>query len=424
MFSGEQTDHIELKALRRNGEQIDVHLTISPIYHSDGNLDGASIVLRDITNQKVSEELNRQEVQRRDQFLAMLSHELRNPIAAIVSSLAVLKKSQNQEALDVIRRHSTHLSSLLSDLLDVSRITHDKIKLDPKLLDIAALASEVTESIESRLQGKGQFLTVDVTDDPIFVKADKTRIVQAQVNLLVNASKYTPEGGNIVYTIRSIDDQAVITISDDGEGMSAELLKRVFEVFVQAEQPLDRGQGGMGLGLPLVRMIATSHGGEITGASDGLGLGSEFVLRLPLTNEKPTTGNESLSEETYDFSDSDLLLIEDNEGVRNMTAAFLESEGFTVRTASNGVQGIGSFRSTPASVCVVDIGLPDRNGYEVARDIRSQPQQPDLLIALTGYGQEKDVALAMEAGFDLHLTKPVDLEELVAIIGTKLQLIE
>jgi two-component system CheB/CheR fusion protein len=420
IVSGEKIDHIELKALRRNSEEIDVHLTVSPIYNSDGTLDGASIVLRDITSQKLSEELNRQEVRRRDQFLAMLSHELRNPIAAIVSSLAVLKKSASNEALNVIRRHSKHLSLLLNDLLDVSRITHDKIKLDRKPLDLVALASEIIECVEPRIQSKDQFLTVDAPVKPIFVKVDKTRIVQAQVNLLVNASKYTQDGGNIVYTIRAEQNHAVITISDDGEGMSTDLLKRVFEVFVQADQPLDRGQGGMGLGLPLVRMITNAHGGEITGNSGGLGKGSEFVLRLPLTKEQPKPTKQLGQDDAYDFSESDLLLIEDNEGARKMMATFLECEGFTVRTASNGVEGVSSFEATPSSVCVVDIGLPDRNGYEVARDIRSHSKQPDLLIALTGYGQEKDVALAIDAGFDLHLTKPIDPEELVAIIGKNL----
>ena len=176
----------------------------------------------------------------------------------------------------------------------------------------------------------------------------------------------------------------------------------------------------MGLGLPLVRMIANAHGGEISGKSDGLGQGSEFVLRLPLTREQPTPVNEHADGFKYDFADFDLLLIEDNEGARKMMATFLESEGFTVRTASNGVEGVNSFMSTPANVCVVDIGLPDQNGYEVARDIRAHAQQPELLVALTGYGQEKDVARAIEAGFDLHLTKPIDPEKLVAIIGNKL----
>jgi two-component system CheB/CheR fusion protein len=423
MGSGEKIKHIELKALRRNGEEIDVHLTLSPIYRSDGSLDGASIVLRDITNQKLSEEFNRQEVRRRDQFLAMLSHELRNPIAAIVSSLAVLKKSEQNEALNVIHRHSRHLSALLNDLLDVSRITHDKIKLNREPIDIVALASEIVECVEPRIKNKGQFLTIDSIGKPVYVNADKTRILQAQVNLLVNASKYTAKGGNIVYSIGIDDDQAVITISDDGEGMSADLLKRIFDVFVQADQPLDRGQGGMGLGLPLVRMIANAHGGEITGKSEGLGLGSDFVLRLPLTKEAPKPDDQSAQGAGYDFSEFELLLIEDNEGARKMMATFLELEGFSVRTAANGVEGVNSFTSAPADICVVDIGLPDRDGYAVARDIRAHSEQPRLLVALTGYGQEKDVALAIDAGFDMHLTKPIEPTELVAIIGTKLQLV-
>ena len=214
----------------------------------------------------------------------------------------------------------------------------------------------------------------------------------------------------------------MISISDDGEGMSKELLKRVFEVFVQADQPLDREQGGMGLGLPLVRMIANAHQGKVTGKSKGLGLGSEFELRLPLTQQRPELTNVPVQDNDYDFSNLELLLIEDNDGARKMMGMYLETEGFLVRTAGNGIEGVDSFRSSPANICIVDIGLPDLNGYDVARDIRSHSKQPDLLVALTGYGQEKDVSLAIEAGFDLHLTKPVDPEELVAIIGRKLQL--
>ena len=423
--SGEKIEHIELKAQRRNGEEIDAHLTVSPICHNDGTLEGASIVIRDITTQKISEEFNRQEVRRRDQFLAMLSHELRNPIAAIVSSLGVLRKSEiggerSESALNVIRRHSKHLSSLLNDLLDVSKITHDKIKLDPKPIDVVALATEVVECVEPRLNAKMQFLTLDTLGEPVYVSADRTRILQAQVNLLVNATKYTPKGGNIYYSIRASEDEARISIRDDGEGMSPELLKRVFEVFVQAEQPLDRGQGGMGLGLPLVRMIANAHGGEIEANSAGVGKGSEFVLRLPLTNELPQPEAATVRKNNFDFTGMDLLLIEDNDGARQMMATYLECEGFKVHTASNGVDGVVAFREHKANVCVVDIGLPDKNGYEVAGEIRELEEQPDLLIALTGYGQQKDKSLALDAGFDLHLTKPIDPEELVNVIGSSL----
>ena len=422
-------DKVELKAVRRNGEEFDVHLTVSPIYEQCGvKLDGASIVLRDITSQKISEEFNRQEVRRRDQFLAMLSHELRNPIAAIVSALSVLRRTEPETGtnqldlpLDVIRRHSKHLSLLLNDLLDVSRITHDKIKLDLRAIDIVALSSQVIECVEPRLDQKNQFLTVDVPDAPVYVKADKTRMLQAQVNLLVNANKYTPEGGNVVYNLRTEGSEAVISIRDDGEGMTKELLQRIFDVFVQADQPLDRGQGGMGLGLPLVRMIANAHGGEIEANSEGLGKGSVFELRLPLTTQLPEPNLNPADSVSFDFSGFDLLLIEDNEGSRKMMAKYLECEGFKVSVASNGVDGVKSYQQHSPDVCVVDIGLPDLNGYEVARSIRRESKQPTLLVALTGYGQEKDKAHALEAGFDLHLTKPVDPEELSTIIGENLE---
>ncbi|MFT5300738.1 MAG: PAS domain S-box-containing protein [Mariniblastus sp.] len=417
-------DCIELKTARNNGIEIDAQLTISPIFRAENELDGASIVMRDITQQKLSEAANLDKVRRRDHFLAMLSHELRNPVTAITCSLAVLDSSKDKfnakSALEIIGRHARQLSRLLDDLLDVSRITHDKIKLDLNPIDLVLLSKHVVESIESRLAIKRQSLTVLSPDVPLFVLADSSRILQAQVNLLVNASKYTPVDGNITLSFSHDGNLATIQVKDDGEGMTEDLLTDGFDVFVQAEQPLGRGQGGMGLGLPLVRMIARAHGGDVTAASDGLGKGSRFRLTLPMTSMRPL----AVAQKEEDFSDFlgvKLLLVEDNKDARGMMKAYLGRLGFHVVAVQSGLEGLRSFVEDLPVVGIVDVGLPDLDGYEVAMAVRKLPNQPDLLIALTGYGQATDKEKAAKAGFDLHLTKPIDPRELVSIISKQLK---
>ncbi len=426
---GERIDHIKMKAVRRNGEEVDVQMSVSPIRGADNELVAASIVLRDFTKEKQAEDANLEAVRRRDQFLAMLSHELRNPIAAIMNALAVLKVQEtvNQSdaaARNVILGQSKQLAKLLDDLLDVSRITHDKIKLDMKPVNLVQFSSQVTECIESRIQEKNQSLTLEMPNKPVFIHADATRIIQAQVNLMVNATKYTPVGGNIKYSISIVGKDAVIEVEDDGEGMSPELLKKVFEVFVQADQPLDRNVGGMGLGLPLVKMIATAHSGEVRAFSRGLGKGSRFSLIFPTTEECGLPQTPITRPPIESLSCKKLLLVEDNDGARKMLAEYLSIEGFEVHSAANGREAIDSYGTFCPSICIVDIGLPDLNGFEVVTQIGTHEHQPRLTIALTGYGQENDRREILEAGFDLHIVKPVAPDELIDTIMMKLGTME
>ena len=422
MQSGNENDRIELKASRRNGEVFDVHSTISPIFKPDGQLDGASIVLRDITTQKEAELQIREQVDRRDHFLAVLSHELRNPIAAIINSLSVVRREKIDStrltsAIDIIHQQSNQLGKMLEDLLHVSRVTHNKLKLQLEVVDIAQTASRVAGSLQHRLDEKQQTLTLELPDEPVLALVDETRVIQAQTNLLINASKYTGAGGIINYAVRQEAEKVLIDIADNGEGMSAELLERIFEVFVQAEQQLDRSLGGMGLGLPLVKMIANAHGGVVTAQSDGLGAGSRLRIELPVGN---VSGGFSQRLESDQFAASlkgvELLLVEDNDGAREMLAEFLSLEGIEVNTAVNGIEAVDKFNQQNSQICVVDIGLPDLNGYEVAQRIRATEKET-LLIALTGYGQEKDREQVRDAGFDMHFVKPMDPELLIEKIS-------
>ena len=339
--------------------------------------------------------------------------------SAILSKKAV-EPETHQQANGIISRHAQQLAKMMDDLLHVARVTHNKVQLDMKPTDLNATAQQVLECIEHRIKEKNQIVTLELPHGPAMRVVDKTRIIQAQTNLLVNASKYTPEKGHIRYAIWEENDEVVFEVSDDGEGMSEELLPKIFDVFVQADQQLDRAAGGMGLGLPIVRMIAKAHGGTITAHSDGVGCGSTFTMRLPLAGAQSSASTEENPvSDTIDSSDvvgRKVLVIEDNDGARQMLAAYLEMEDFNVQTARNGIEGLDSFHEFLPEICIVDIGLPDLNGFEVASKIRSFDRQPELLIALTGYGQKEDRDKAIESGFDLHLVKPIQPDELVATI--------
>ena len=427
IHEGEQVNHVELTAVRRNGEVFDVQCAISPIYNTDGSIDSASVVLRDISTQKKAELQIRDEVTRRDHFLAVLSHELRNPTAAITNALSVVRRSESkttttEKAIGIIHEQSTQLAKMLDDLLHVSRVTHNKFKLHRKRIDICQTARSVVQSLEHRLKDKGQVLSMEIPDAPVWAFVDETRLIQAQTNLLINASKYTPKLGHINYSIWQEDDSVRIEIQDDGEGMSPDLLERVFEVFVQADQPLDRTAGGMGLGLPLVKMIAEAHGGFVSAKSDGVDQGSALCLSIPTGDLSNRTEERNVGQfDSGILQQKKLLLVEDNDGAREMLSEYLMLEGLEVSTACNGIEAIKVYDQVTPAICIVDIGLPDLNGFEVAGRIRDSKHQPDLLIALTGYGQEKDRAKVSDAGFDLHLVKPMDPEELLATVARHIE---
>ncbi|MEO1528438.1 MAG: CheR family methyltransferase [Planctomycetota bacterium] len=414
ILQGQEVDRIESIRKTKEEDLFDVALTVSPIRDHNGAIEGASVIARDMTRQ-------RRAVEQRDLFLATLSHELRNPFAAILNASSLLKEEQldaetEVEARELIGAQLEHISLLLDDLLDVARFMNGKLTVRPEVIDVTRQASTVLDCVQHRFDSTDQNIQLQVEDRPIYVLADPSRLQQAQVNLLVNASKYSGKGCSIWYSIGQDGDEAVITVRDEGDGISSTLLPTIFEPFVQSGQSEARTQGGMGLGLPLVKAITEAHNGKVEAHSAGPGHGAEFTIRIPVTDQRPTTKEKKPDGEFT--TDARVLLLEDNAGIRRMLARTLQLKGFEVVTAENAQRGLDAVSKGGLDVAVVDIGLPDMNGYEFAQRVRADRANRNLrLIAVTGYGREEDRALASEAGFDLHLIKPVEPQNLMRKIS-------
>jgi signal transduction histidine kinase len=346
----------------------------------------------------------------KDEFLAMLSHELRNPLEGIAAAAAVLKRAgrseeQNARAQQVIARQITHLRTLTSDLLDVARLTTGKIVLSRRPVDLADVARSWCGVLESTGALRRHGLRIDA--EPAWVEGDQTRLMQVVENLLSNALKYTPPGGDITVTIAPDRDDAVLRVSDTGIGIEPELLPRVFDLFVQGEQRPDRPTGGLGVGLTLVKRLVEMHGGSVVAASAGPGRGSSFEVRLPRLPTAPVTAPVSTSDRRH--ATARVLIVEDDADSREMLRVVLELDGYEVHDAPDGLAGLDMARSLEPDIMIVDIGLPGLDGYELARRIRATDfGRRARLIAVSGYGQAEDRRRSLDAGFDVHLVKPVD----------------
>jgi two-component system, chemotaxis family, CheB/CheR fusion protein len=374
-----------------------------------------------IVRQARAEEEAREAVRLRDQFLAILSHELRNPLTAVLNASLLLEcdgddKQTLREACGVIARQSRQMARLLDDLLDVSRITRNKIEIRKRVVDLRETSREAVEAVRPSLGGHRVQLDVDLPQEPVWVYGDPARLQQIQVNLLTNAIKFTPAGGKVGLCVRCEEGRAVLRIRDTGVGIPSEMRDRIFELFVQLNAPPGGGEGGMGVGLTLVRALVQLHEGEVTLHSDGEGQGSEFVVRLPLD----TSGNRPAPEELslQPLSELRLVLIEDQFDIRMVTGRLLEAIGCKVIATEDGFKGIDAIERFRPDAALIDIGLPMIDGYEVARRIRQLPAgQLVRLVALTGFGQQSDKQKALDAGFDAHLVKPVSLHELASVLS-------
>ncbi|MFN3653537.1 MAG: response regulator [Armatimonadota bacterium] len=377
---------------------------------------------------------------RKDEFLAMLAHELRNPLAAISNADYVLDEVSSgndrvSRLREIISRQTKHLARLVDDLLDISRITRGKIELRKEPLDLVAVVQRAVETTGPLIDGRQHELHVELPESPICLEADPTRLEQILANLLNNAAKYTEPGGTIWLAVRTIpegdQEWAEVRVRDTGIGMHPELLPRIFELFTQSERSLDRSEGGLGIGLALVRNLIQLHGGTIHATSQGPGTGSEFVVRLPVIVSNPQSGEDCAPRVTIAGGEGGrrVLLVEDNTDAAETLVEMLELWGHEVEVAHNGVTGIEMAARYRPQVVLLDIGLPGMDGYEVARRLRQLHQNGGkkktsakngemLLVALTGYGQAEDRHRSAEAGFDLHLTKPVDPAELQRLLGT------
>jgi len=359
---------------------------------------------------------------RKNEFLALLAHELRNPIAPIRYALAMARKpgisaEQRMRAEDIIDRQAAHMGRLLDDLLDVSRITRGSLELRKSATTLDAAVSTAVESAQPFMDAKHHALKVDLPDHTVRLEADPARLAQILTNLLINAAKFTPEGGRIELEATNDLEEIVVTVRDNGIGIGPELMPQLFTLLAQAQPALDRAENGLGVGLALVRGLVHLHGGTIEAKSGGPGRGSEFIVRLPIgiASERDA---ENPDAETAHSNDLRILVVDDNRDAADSCAMLLELSGHRVRTAYNGTQALQLGENLMPHVVLLDIGLPDLNGYEVARRIRATPWGAKLpLVAVTGWGKEEDRERAFAAGFDHHLTKPVAPEAVASLVA-------
>lgn len=366
-----------------------------------------------------SEEL-RDADRRKDEFLAMLAHELRNPLAPIRNGLEILRMADRDRAVvrrthGMMCRQVDHMSRLVDDLLDVSRITRGKVELRREVVDLNAVLARAAEAARPLIDARRHRLVVTQPGRPVMVSADPTRLAQVVGNLLTNAAKYSDEGGRIELILEE-DGEAIVRVRDTGLGIPADMLPRVFDMFTQVGRTLDRADGGLGIGLTLVKSLVELHGGSVAAASAGLGKGSEFTVRLP----KPARAEESSRagpSTAPQVTPRRVLIVDDNPDAGDSLATLLEMSGHEVHVARSGPQGLEAAARLLPEVAVLDLGLPGMSGFELAERLRAESFGKNLLmVALTGYGREDDRRRTREVGFDHHLTKPADLIALAAII--------
>jgi two-component system, chemotaxis family, CheB/CheR fusion protein len=422
--SGEaQHDRIERRIGRGlEGEGWDL-VTRLPLRDREQRIVGIIVIFRDVTAQKAAEERSQEAVRRRDQFLAMLSHELRNPLGAMVTATAMLKTGGTERLdrgrlLAILDRQSQQMSRLLDDLLEASRVTQNKIELRKCVVDLVGVVSEAADAVRGQMDSHGVHFAVDIAPGPILVDGDPARLQQIQVNLLSNAIKYTPRGGRVALEVGHDAAGAVIRVRDDGVGIPPYMLESIFELFVQSTRTLDHAGGGLGLGLTLVRSLVTMHGGTVTAASEGEGHGSVFEVRLPVVSAgalAPAPAGRDGSQ--LPAGPARILVVEDNADSREMLCELLLQAGFECRAVESGSAALALMDAMKPDIVILDVGLPEMDGFEIARHIRANPRHAGVcLIALTGYGQAADRTASREAGFDVHLVKPVHAEQLLTLL--------
>ncbi|HEU5181263.1 MAG TPA: ATP-binding protein [Candidatus Polarisedimenticolia bacterium] len=393
--------------------------TYTPTFDSGGVCDGWVAVVIDIHDRKVMEQALAEQSRRKDEFLAMLGHELRNPLAAIRYSLvaAGVEGPHRNEALDIARRQTEQLGRLIDDLLDVARITQGRINLRRAPVALQSVARRALEAVRPLCEARGHALGVDMPAEDLLVEGDAARLEQVIVNLLSNACKYTDTHGQLFFSLTRKGSEAILRVRDSGVGIAAELLPRVFDLFAQSSQSLERSQGGLGIGLTVARRLVELHGGSIEAHSDGEEKGAEFVIRLPLFERPAPSPSPEPEAGRYEAAARRILVVEDNPDAARSLRLLLEKQGHVVRVTGNGHEALEAVHSDLPEVLIVDIGLPEMDGFELARRVKADPKLRDLaLIALTGYGSEQDKRASAEAGFLHHLVKPADPEILEGLL--------
>ncbi len=414
--------------LRKDGTPFWANVLITCLQDETGQLRGFAKVTRDLSDRKRLEALESAERQM-NEFLAMLGHELRNPLAPIRNAVAMMQESELSPsqltwARDVIDRQITHLARLVDDLLDVGRITSGKISLRKEPMALVPVLHGAIESSRPLIEARRHTFETTLPDDSLRIVGDPTRLSQVVLNLLNNAAKYTPEGGHIRLTVEKERGDVVIRVRDTGIGIPADLLPKVFDLFIQGDRSLDRSQGGLGIGLTLVRQLVQMHSGSIQAHSEGPGRGAEFVVRLPLfagfsTASFPAGSPAQGAERSLPGRPRRVLVVDDNLDSLESMETLLQIWGHDVRTAQDGPATLDVAAEYRPDVVLLDIGLPGMSGYEVAPRLREIPGLAKIvLVAVTGYGQESDRRRTREAGFDRHLVKPVEPSHLQEILAS------
>jgi PAS domain S-box-containing protein len=433
---GERIDHYETVRKRKDGALINVSLTVSPIRDESGSIIGASKISRDITQRKRAEDLLRQEIairergevalreadRRKDEFLATLAHELRNPLAPIRQAALIYKSpaatdAQKRWSSDVITRQVQHMSLLLEDLLDISRITRDTLQLRMEVVDLAEIVQAAVETARPIIEAKRHDFRAELSSEPVRFVADPLRLAQVLSNLLTNAAKYTdPEG---VLRLRgSCSDEIVsISVADNGIGLTGDAITSVFEMFSQVASSRGHSEGGLGIGLSLTKGLVELHGGEIEARSAGIGHGSEFIVRLPLRKANVTHKKPVIESTSAPPVNRRVLIADDNRDAAESLAELLRMDGHDVTVVHNGKEALAAFSTFQPEVALLDIGMPELNGYEVARRVRQGSLgRAVTLIAVTGWSQDRDKTESLAAGFNHHLTKPIEADRLLEML--------
>ncbi len=420
---GERIEHFETVRVAKDGRQIDVSLTVSPVRNANGKIIGASKIARDITQRKEAEAALRDADRRKNEFLAILAHELRNPLAPIRNSLHILRMSAGNDPTadsvsEIMERQVNHMVRLVDDLLEISRITRGDIELREESVELAAIVRGAVETSRPLIDGAGHRLAITIPPEPLTLDADAVRLTQVIANLLNNAAKYTDAGGQIWLTVRREGESVTISVRDNGTGIPADMLPYVFDLFTQANRSSDRAQGGLGIGLALVKSLVEMHGGSVQAHSEGPGKGSEFVVRLPLAaSPRPSGRAEPEPRPSTVLAARRVLVVDDNRDAAESLAMVLKLLGADVHVVYNGRDALEALTAYRPAVVLLDIGMPNMDGHELARQIRQRPEFQDVtLIALTGWGQEEDRRLSQSAGFNYHLVKPADAGALQTLL--------
>jgi PAS domain S-box-containing protein len=426
--SGERIEHYETIRMAKNGRRLDISLSVSPLRDADGRIVGASKVARDITDRKQAEALLRESARHKDEFLALLAHELRNPLAPLRNGLEAMRLTSGLpdpliHAREMMDRQLSHLIRLVDDLLDMSRLSRGKMELRRSRIRLADVIASAVETARPLIDAAGHELKVTLPKEAVVLDADLTRLVQVVANLLTNSAKYTARGGRIWLTAEVGDGTVSVVVKDTGIGIPADALPRIFDMFSQVNRSIERTTGGLGIGLALVKGLVEMHGGTVSAESMGPDAGSTFIVRLPVASPDADSALAGLGEDRHVVAAGKrVLVVDDNQDGAESLAELIRLLGHEVHIARDGLEAVEAAERLRPHLILMDVGMPRLNGLDATRRIRDRPWGKELtIIALTGWGQEIDRERSREAGCDGHLVKPVglsDLETLLAAVAS------